>query len=119
PLRVRMLGRGGGRPSGRGSGGGPRPGARGLGPRARDRAARRNSLVRLTTAGRALFDRVTPAHVRTERRLLAALDAEQCEQLVTLLRQLLVSFEGSVCGDNLPRLGIDLAPVHISIENSR
>src|SRR5262249_60652872 len=79
----------------------------------------RTTVARLPPAGRALFDRVTPAHVRTERRLLAALDAEQCEQLVTLLRQLLVSFEGSVCGDNLPRLGMTLAPAHISIEMRR
>ena len=91
----------------------------GLVTRAPDPADRRNTLVRLTTAGRALFDRVTPAHVRTERRLLAALDAEQREQLVTLLRLLLVSFEGSVCGDNLPRLGMTLAPAHISIEMRR
>lgn len=87
--------------------------------RAPDPADRRNSLVRLTDAGRALFDRVTPAHIRTEHRLLAALDAEEREQLIMLLRQLLISFEGSVCCDDLPRLGMSLAPAHISIEIRR
>ncbi len=91
----------------------------GLVTRAPDPADRRNSMVRLTDAGRALFDRVAPAHLRTEHRLLAALDPEQREELVTLLRQLLVSFEGSLSGDDLPRLGMTLAPAHIGVEMRR
>jgi DNA-binding MarR family transcriptional regulator len=91
----------------------------GLVTRAPDRRDRRNSLVRLTDKGRALFDRVTPAHVRTENRLLAALGSGQREQLVTILRQLLVSFEGSAAAGDLPRLGLTLAPAHVTVAMRR
>jgi S1-C subfamily serine protease len=73
----------------------------------------------LTTEGRQLFDRVTPAHVSTENRLLAALSPEQQAELVVLLRQLLISFEGSVDDGALPRLGLALAPAHGTIEMRR
>lgn len=84
-----------------------------------DPTDRRNTLVALTDAGRDLMDRVTPAHLSTENRLLAALDPGQRETLVTILRQLLVSFEGSVSGGELPRLGLTLAPAHLTIETRR
>jgi len=93
---------------------------RGLVTSAEDHRDRRNTLVALTPAGHELFDRVTPAHIATENRLLAALSAEQVAELVTLLRQLLVSFEGSADGDDeLPRLGLSLAPAHQAIEIRR
>jgi DNA-binding MarR family transcriptional regulator len=91
----------------------------GLLTRSPDRRDRRNSLVRLTDTGRALFDRVTPAHINTENRLLAALSTQQREQLVTILRQLLVSFEGSAGDGELPRLGLTLAPAHVTVATRR
>jgi hypothetical protein len=54
-----------------------------------------------------------------ERRLLSALTPEQISELVTMLRQLLVAFEGSVSGDEFPRLGLALAPAHVTIETRR
>lgn len=93
---------------------------RGLVTSSEDPRDRRNTLVALTPAGHELFDRVTPAHIATENRLLAALSAEQFAELVTLLRQLLVSFEGSAEGDDeLPHLGLSLAPAHQAIEIRR
>ena len=90
--------------------------ARGLAERRTDgRAAR----VSLTAAGADLFERVTPAHVAAEERLLAALDAGEREQLVALLRKLLVSFEGSAAGGDLPRLGAVLSPAHVTIAMRR
>jgi DNA-binding MarR family transcriptional regulator len=56
---------------------------------------RRNSVLRLTDAGRALVDQVAPAYAATQSRLLAPLDAEQWEQLTSILRTLLLSFEAS------------------------
>jgi len=93
---------------------------RGLVTSSEDPRDRRNTLVALTPAGHELFDRVTPAHIATENRLLAALSAGQVAELVTLLRQLLVSFEGSAEGDGeLPHLGLSLAPAHQAIEIRR
>jgi DNA-binding MarR family transcriptional regulator len=91
----------------------------GLVTRSPDPGDRRNTLVALTEAGLELFDRVTPAHVRTENRLLAALSAEQREQLAGLLRQLLVSFEGSGPDGALPQLGLVLAPAHVTLDMRR
>lgn len=91
----------------------------GLVTRSPDRRDRRNSLVRLTDKGRALFDRVTPAHLNTENRLLAALSPQQREQLVMLLRQLLVSFEGSAGDGELLRLGLILTPAHVTVATRR
>jgi DNA-binding MarR family transcriptional regulator len=93
--------------------------ARGLARRSPDPTDQRNSLVTLTDAGRRLFEQVTPAHVATENRLLAALSAEQREQLVSLLRQLLVSFEGSTAEGSSARLGLTLAPAHSTLEIRR
>lgn len=80
---------------------------------------RRNTLVALTPAGRALMDRVTPAHIRGEDRMLAALDPRQREVLAGLLRQLLVSYEGSVSGPESPRLGMTLASAHRAMDARR
>jgi DNA-binding MarR family transcriptional regulator len=92
---------------------------RGLVSRATDPDDRRNSLIRLTRAGRDLFDIVTPAHVATENRLLSALTGHQREELVCLLRTLLVSFEGSTGAGPLPSLGLALAPAHHTLDVRR
>jgi DNA-binding MarR family transcriptional regulator len=75
--------------------------------------------VSLTAAGAELFERVTPAHVAAEDRLLAALDTAERDQLAALLRRLLVSFEGSAAEGELPRLGLVLAPAHVTIAMRR
>jgi DNA-binding MarR family transcriptional regulator len=92
---------------------------RGLVTRLTNPSDNRNSLVALTDDGHGLFDRVLPAHLATENRLLAALDRDQREQLVTVLRQLLISFEGWTSDDTFPRLGITLAPAHTTLEIRR
>ena len=92
---------------------------RGLVGRATDPADRRNSLITMTTAGRALFDAVTPAHIATENRLLSALSDQQRSQLVCLLRTLLVSFEGSAGEGPFPRLGLTLVPAHHTLDARR
>lgn len=84
-----------------------------------DPGDRRNTLVQLTEAGLAMFERVTPAHVATENRLLAALNAEQEIQLVDLLRTLLVSFERSAGDGWFPRIGLTVAPAHVALELRR
>ena len=53
----------------------------------------RGVLVRLTKIGEQLFDQVAPVHLANEDRLLSALNAQQREQLASLLRILLLSFE--------------------------
>lgn len=93
--------------------------ARGLARRSPDPADQRGSLVTLTDAGRRLFEQVAPAHVATEHRLLAALSTEQREELAGLLRQLLVSFEGSTAEGSPARLGLTLAPAHSTLEMRR
>lgn len=81
-----------------------------------DEGDRRNTLVALTDRGRALFDRVAPAHLGNERRLLAALDAEERSTLETLLRKLLVEYEGALPPSDAPfHLGLVLAPAHVTI----
>jgi DNA-binding MarR family transcriptional regulator len=62
---------------------------------ARRRAEGRTTRVFLTAAGAELFERVTPAHVAAEARLLGALDEGEREQLAGLLRRLLASYEGA------------------------
>jgi len=54
---------------------------------------RRGRLVQLTAAGVAFVDHAVEVHLRNEERLLAALSAEQREQLSSLLRHWLLSFE--------------------------
>ena len=79
----------------------------------------RTTRVSLTGAGLELFERMTPAHVGAEERLLSALDEGEREQLVGLLRKLLVSFEGSAAAGDLPRLGAVLSPAHVTIAMRR
>lgn len=92
---------------------------RGLARRSPDPTDHRNSRITLTDAGRRLFERVAPAHAATEDRLLAALNHEQRDQLIGLLRHLLVSFEGSTADGNTPKLGVSLAPAHTTLELRR
>jgi len=81
---------------------------------------RRNSLIVLTAKGRALFERIVPAHLENERRLLIALDDDEQALLATLLRKLLVGYEGTLpeAGDGM-RLGLTLAPAHVTIAMRR
>jgi DNA-binding MarR family transcriptional regulator len=92
---------------------------RGLVTRETDQEDRRNSRVALTPRGLALFERVTPAHVATENRLLAGLDPQQRDQLTGLLRTLLVSLEGSSQEPTFPRLGFTLAPAYLTMAARR
>lgn len=90
--------------------------ADGLVARGADAGDRRNSRITLTDAGRELFERIVPAHLDNERRLLAALGESERELLAGLLRTLLVEFEGSVPPPAAPlRLGLTLAPAHVAI----
>ena len=71
----------------------------------------RGAIVTLTREGAARFDAAAPAHLANEDRLLAALDAGERTHLATLLRKLLLSFEGA---DRPARLGVALAPAHVA-----
>lgn len=71
----------------------------------------RGSLVRLTAAGVALFNRVAPDHLRNEDLLLSALTPPQREQLADLLRLLLASLEHERIDSPL---GMILAPAHVA-----
>jgi DNA-binding MarR family transcriptional regulator len=89
----------------------------GLVVRRPDPASKRNVLIELTDRGRALFDRVAPAHLANEDRLLSALAPDERELLGDLLRKLLVEFEGSSAASDGPdRIGLFLAPAHVTIE---
>ena len=66
----------------------------GLAVRRDDPGDRRGVIIELTPAGGAAFDSVVGAHLATERRLLAALDAREQEQLADLLRRLLLDGPG-------------------------
>src|SRR4051794_35269239 len=72
----------------------------------------RPTRITLTERGQELVERVIPAHLENERRLLAALSASEQETLAGLLRKLLVEFEGSQA---TPRLGVRLAPAHVTM----
>lgn len=65
----------------------------GLVERHADPADGRGQLVGLTIRGRELADKVAPAHLDNERRLLAALTNEEQQALAGLLRKLLTAFE--------------------------
>jgi DNA-binding MarR family transcriptional regulator len=85
----------------------------GLVDRRPDPDSKRNTLITLTPRGRELFERVVPAHLANERRLLSALTGAEQDALAGLLRKLLVEFEGS---RGAPRaLGLTVAPAHVAM----
>jgi DNA-binding MarR family transcriptional regulator len=86
--------------------------AEGLVTRGPDPSSARNTLISLTDRGRELFERVVPAHLANERRLLSALSEDELQTLAGLLRKLLVEFEGS--RPAAPALGLTLAPAHVA-----
>jgi DNA-binding MarR family transcriptional regulator len=55
----------------------------------------RGLLVELSSKGLALVDQIAPEHLANERGLLSALSAEDQQQLIRLLRKLLLSFEAA------------------------
>src|SRR6478609_6352360 len=81
----------------------------GLIERKPDPESKRTTLITLTARGRELFERIVPAHLANERRLLAALSDDELQTLSGLLRKLLVEFEGSRPAART-RLGLTLAP---------
>jgi DNA-binding MarR family transcriptional regulator len=87
----------------------------GLVERRPDPASRRNSLITLTARGRELFERVVPAHLANERRLLSALDDDERELLAALLRKLLVEFEGSRPDAGPAPLGLTVVPAFVGM----
>jgi DNA-binding MarR family transcriptional regulator len=90
--------------------------AEGLVDRRPDPSSGRNTLITLTARGRELFERIVPAHLANERRLLAALSDDEQAVLAALLRKLLVEFEGSrPLGAAPVRLGLTVAPAHVAI----
>jgi DNA-binding MarR family transcriptional regulator len=62
----------------------------GLIERKPDPESKRTTLITLTERGRELFERIVPAHLANERRLLAALSADEQARLARLLRKLLL-----------------------------
>ncbi len=94
----------------------------GLVERLPDPNDQRGVLVRLKEKGITLFDQVAPIHLANEGRLLSALNAEQREQIASLLRTLLLSFE-SVAPEDPQHpshwIGASLAPAHIAREIRR
>ncbi len=89
--------------------------AEGLAERRPDPASKRSTLVVLTPAGQALFERVVPAHLANEERMLAALSGSEREQLSGLLRKLLVDSKAPRPADGAGRIGLVLAPAHVTI----
>ncbi|WNF28689.1 MarR family transcriptional regulator [Streptomyces sp. C11-1] len=67
--------------------------ARGLVTREAVPGDRRSLHITLTEAGRDLVDDTVEGHVRNERRMLADLDAADCEELNRLLRAVLITLE--------------------------
>jgi len=88
----------------------------GLVERLPDADDKRNTRITLTPRGQTLFERITPAHLDNERRLLAALSEPEQQLLADLLRKLLVEFEGSLPPPEAPlRLGMTVAPAYVTI----
>jgi DNA-binding MarR family transcriptional regulator len=89
----------------------------GLAVRTPDPDSQRNTLVALTSQGQALFERLAPAHLDNEQRLLAALTESEQHLLADLLRKLLAEFEGSQPADaGRGRLGLVVTPAHITMQ---
>jgi DNA-binding MarR family transcriptional regulator len=88
--------------------------AEGLVRREPDPDDRRNVRITLTTKGRELFERVAPAHLANERRLLAPLTPGEETQMAALLRKLLLEFEGTCAAEQA--LGLTLAPARETIK---
>jgi DNA-binding MarR family transcriptional regulator len=89
----------------------------GLVERLPDPGDQRGVLVRLTGAGERLFEQVAPLHLANEERLLSALNTQQREQLASLLRTLLLSFDPIASEDpHHPSrwIGASLAPAHLA-----
>ncbi len=83
--------------------------------RSPDPRSGRSTLIRLTADGRALFERVVPAHLDNERRMLCALSDDEQQLLAGLLRKLLVEYEGwHGSPDPALALGLTLAPAHVT-----
>jgi DNA-binding MarR family transcriptional regulator len=81
---------------------------------------KRNTRISLTQPGRALFERVAPAHLENERRLLSSLSVAEANLLASLLRKLLVEYEGSAATEDATiRLGLTLAPAHVAVAMRR
>jgi len=72
--------------------------AAGLIERRPDERDRRGVLVRLTTDGMRAVDAAIATHIAGEEELLRALTAEERDQLATLLRKLLLAWEGAAEG---------------------
>ena len=83
---------------------------RGLVTRTADPADARATVVTLTAAGAALFDRVAPEHLANESRLLASLPEPQRETLAGLLRTILIDIEQPPHGRPDHALGLVVAP---------
>lgn len=91
--------------------------AEGLVDRRPDPSSARNTRISLTERGRELFERVVPAHLANQRRLLSALSELELDALAGLLRKLLVEFEGSrPPAEATIGLGLTLAPAHVAAE---
>jgi DNA-binding MarR family transcriptional regulator len=92
----------------------------GLVARAPDPSDKRGSLVSLTERGWELFEVVVPPYLAFEARLLGSLTDDERGTLAGLLRQLLVAFEGSAALEGARvRLGLILAPVHMTVAMQR
>lgn len=92
----------------------------GLVDRRPDPEDRRNTRVLLSDRGRELVERIIPAHLDNERRMLAALSDAERDTLADLLRRLLVEFEGTGPRAGGPeRLGMTLAPAHVTLAMRR
>jgi DNA-binding MarR family transcriptional regulator len=87
----------------------------GLVRRTADPGSRRGVLIALNESGREMFERITPAHLANERRLLAGLSEGEQQVLADLLRKLLVEFEGSRSTSDAGRIGLVVAPAHVTI----
>ena len=92
----------------------------GLVARAPDPSDKRGSLISLTERGREVFDVVVPSYLAFEARLVGSLTEDERAALASLLRKLLVAFEGSAELEGARvRLGLTLAPVHMTVAMQR